>query len=90
MMAIHWIGERAGQRSLELLRDTVNGNDADTEVQRQAVHAISERPAEEAVPLLIKIARTHQNSEVRKMAIHWLGESGDPRAIEFFREVLSK
>jgi HEAT repeat protein len=89
-MAIHWIGERAGERSLELLRDTVNSNSADTEVQMMAVHAISERPTEEAVPLLIKIARTHPNSEVRKMAIHWLGESGDPRAIEFFREVLSK
>jgi HEAT repeat protein len=89
-MAIHWIGERAGQRSLELLRDTVNSNNADTEVLMQAVHAISERPTEEAVPLLIKIAKTHPNSEVRKMAIHWLGESGDPRAVEFFREVLSK
>jgi HEAT repeat protein len=89
-MAIHWIGERAGQRSLELLRDTVNSNGADTEVQMQAVHAISERPTEEAVPLLIKIARTHPNSEVRKMAIHRLGESDDPRAVEFFREVLSK
>jgi HEAT repeat protein len=89
-MAIHWIGERTGQRSLELLRDTVNSNDADTEVKMQAVHAISERPTDEAVPLLIKIARTHPNSEVRKMAIHWLGESGDPRAVEFFKEVLSK
>ncbi|HEV7860726.1 MAG TPA: HEAT repeat domain-containing protein [Pyrinomonadaceae bacterium] len=89
-MAIHWIGERAGERSLELLRDTVNSNGADTEVQMMAVHAISERPTEEAVPLLIKIARTHPNSEIRKMAIHWLGESGDPRAIEFFKEVLTK
>jgi HEAT repeat protein len=89
-MAIHWIGERAGERSLELLRDTVNSNGADAEVQMQAVHAISERPTEEAVPLLIKIARTHPNSEVRRMAIHWLGESGDPRAVEFFKEVLTK
>jgi HEAT repeat protein len=89
-MAIHWIGERAGERSLALLRDTVNNDGGDTEVQMMAVHAISERPTDEAVPLLIKIARTHPNSEVRKMAIHWLGESGDPRAVEFFREVLSK
>lgn len=88
--AIHWIGERAGERSLELLRDTVNSSNADTEVQMQAVHAISERPAEEAVPLLIKIAKTHPNAEIRRQAMHWLGESGDPRAVEFFKEVLSK
>jgi HEAT repeat protein len=88
--AIHWIGERAGERSLALLRDTVNSNTDDQEVQMQALHAISERPADEAVPLLIKIARTHPNSEIRRAAMHWLGESGDPRAVEFFKEVLSK
>lgn len=89
-MAIHWIGERAGKRSLELLRDTVNSADADTEVQIQALHAISERPPDEAVPLLIKVARTHPNPDLRRFAIHRLGESGDPRAVEFFKEVLSK
>ena len=40
--------------------------------------------------LLIKIARTHPNQMVRKQAIRSLGESGDPRAIDFFREVLTK
>jgi HEAT repeat protein len=87
--AIHRIGERVGRRSLELLRETVESNSADTQVQMQAVHAISERPAEEAVPLLIKIAKTHPNQQVRRRAVHQLGESGDPRALEFFREVLS-
>lgn len=86
--AIHMIGERAGKRSLDLLRETVESSNADTQVQMQAVHAISERPAEESVPLLIKVARTHPNQQVRRRAIHVLGESGDPRALEFFREVL--
>jgi HEAT repeat protein len=86
--AIHMIGERAGKRSLDLLRETVESSSADTQVQMQAVHAISERPAEESVPLLIKVARTHPNQQVRRRAIHVLGESGDPRALEFFREVL--
>jgi HEAT repeat protein len=86
--AIHMIGERAGKRSLDLLRETVESSSAETQVQVQAVHAISERPAEESVPLLIKIARTHPNQQVRRRAIQVLGESGDPRALEFFREVL--
>jgi HEAT repeat protein len=86
--AIHVIGERAGKRSLDLLRETVDSSSAETEVQMQAVQAISERPADESVPLLIKIARTHSNQQVRRRAIHVLGESGDPRALEFFREVL--
>ena len=88
--AIHWIGEKASQKSLEFLKETVNSNSADTEVQMQAVHAISEKPVEQSVPLLIQVAKTHPNQQVRRAAIHWLGESGDPRALEFFREVLSK
>ena len=88
--AIHMIGEKAGRRSLELLRETVESNAAETQVQMQALHAISERPAEESVPLLIKVAKTHPNQQVRKAAIHRLGESGDARALEFFREVLAR
>ena len=88
--AIRLLGERAGKRSLEFLSATAQSSDGNAEVQVQAVRAISERKAEEAVPLLIKIAKTHANQMVRKQAIRALGESGDPRAVEFFREVLAK
>lgn len=87
--AIHILGERADRRSLTLLSETVDSNSAETEVQIQALHAISERPAEESVPLLLKAAKSHPNSQVRRAAIHWLGESGDPRALEFFHQVLT-
>jgi hypothetical protein len=88
--ALFWIGQKAGQRSLDVLGKTVDSDDADTDVQKQAVFAISQRPKDEAVPLLIKIAKTHAKSEVRKQAMFWLGQTGDPRALEFFKEVLSK
>jgi HEAT repeat protein len=88
--ALFWLGQKAGKRSLEALGKTVDSNDADTEVQKQAVFAISQRPKDEAVPLLIKIARTHQKPAVRKQAIFWLGQTGDERALEFFKEILSK
>jgi HEAT repeat protein len=88
--AIRLLGERAGKRSLDFLSAAAQSPDGNTEVQIQAVRAISERKADEAVPLLIKIAKTHSNQLVRKQAIRALGESGDPRAVEFFREVLSK
>jgi len=88
--AIRLLGERAGKRSLDFLSQTAQKTDGNAEVQVQAVRAIGERHAEESVPLLIKIAKTHPNQMVRKQAIRSLGESGDPRAVEFFREVLSK
>ena len=88
--AIRLLGERVGKRSFEFLSQTAQSTDANVEVQVQAVRAISERHADESVPLLIKIARTHPNQLVRKQAIRSLGESGDPRAVEYFREVLTK
>jgi HEAT repeat protein len=88
--AIRLLGERAGKRSFDFLSATAQSTDGNAEVQVQAVRAIGERRSEESVPLLIKIAKTHPNQLVRKQAIRSLGESGDPRAVEFFREVLSK
>jgi HEAT repeat protein len=88
--AIFWLGQKAGQRSLEVLGSTVERNDEDTEVQKQAVFAISQRKKDESVPMLIKIAKTHQKGEVRKQALFWLGQIDDERALELFKEILSK
>jgi HEAT repeat protein len=88
--AIRLLGERVGKRSFEFLSQTAQSADGDVEVQMQAVRAIAERKSEESVPLLIKIAKSHQNQAVRKQAIRSLGETGDPRAVEYFREVLTK
>jgi HEAT repeat protein len=88
--ALFWLGHKAGEKSLGVLKDVVEKEDADTEVQKHAVFVISRRPVEEAVPLLIKIARTHQKAEVRRQAIFWLGRTGDARALAFFEEILGK
>jgi hypothetical protein len=39
--------------------------------------------------MLIRIAREHQDPEVRKSAMFWLGQTGDPRAVAFFEEILT-
>ncbi|HEY0546975.1 MAG TPA: HEAT repeat domain-containing protein [Pyrinomonadaceae bacterium] len=86
--AMFWLGQKVGEKSLGVLKEAVD--DPDTEVQKQAVFVISRRPNDEAVPLLIKIARTHPKGEIRKTAIFWLGRTGDERALAFFEELLSK
>jgi HEAT repeat protein len=88
--AIFWLGQKAGERSLKALGDVINGTDEDTEVQKQAVFALSQRPKDEAIPILIRIAKTHQNAAVRKQAIFWLGQTGDERAVDLFEEILQK
>jgi HEAT repeat protein len=64
--------------------------DPEVEVKKKAVFALSQLPKEEGVPLLIGLARTHRSPEVRKQAMFWLGQSGDPRALSFFEEVLKR
>ena len=59
-------------------------NDPDTDVKKRAVFALSQLPKDEGVPLLIKVAKTNQNPAVRKQAMFWLGQSKDPRALQFF------
>lgn len=88
--AMFWLGHKAGEKSLGVLKDAVEATDADTELQKHVVFVLSRRPKDEAVPLLIKIARTHPKGEVRKDAIFWLGRTGDERALAFIEEILSK
>ena len=62
----------------------------DTKVKERAVFALSQLPQDEGVPKLIDVARTNRNPAVRKQAIFWLGQSRDPRALDFFVEVLAR
>ena len=59
-----------------------------TAVKKKAVFALHQMPAGEGVPLLIKVARSNRNPEVRKQVVFWLGQSKDPRALQFFEEIL--
>jgi hypothetical protein len=78
-------GERASKRSFEFLSADAQEYGWKCGGAGAGGAAISERRAERSVPLLIKIARTHPNQMVRKQAIRSLGESGDPRAVDFFK-----
>lgn len=81
------LAQAAGRRVAPDLVSAVD-NDPDTEVKKRAVFAISQLPKDEGVPLLMRLAREHQNLAVRKQAMFWLGQSKDPRALEFFETVL--
>ena len=87
--ALFWLGQKAGERAVRALRTAVD-NDPDHDVRVKAVFAISQLPRDESVPRLIELARTHRDPEVRKQAMFWLGQTGDPRAVEFFEAVLKK
>ncbi len=87
--ALFWLAQKAGQKASATIADRID-QDPDTDVKKKAVFALSQLPKDEGVPMLIKVARTNPNPEVRKQAMFWLGQSRDPRATDFFAEVLGK
>ena len=88
--ALFWLAQRAGQKVAEAAINDAIANDPETEVKKKAVFALTQMPSGEGVPLLIQVARTNRNPEVRKQAMFWLGQSKDERALSFIEEVLAK
>jgi HEAT repeat protein len=87
--SVFWLGQAAGEAATRGLDSIVQqSGEEDLEVRKHAVFALSQRPAEEGVPALIRIARTNRQPELRKTALFWLGQSDDPRAISLFEELL--
>jgi hypothetical protein len=88
--AVFWLGQAAGDAATSNLNSLVLDNSVDREVREQAVFALSQRPRDEGVPALIAVAKTNKDPEIRKTALFWLGQSGDPRALDLFEQLLTK
>jgi hypothetical protein len=86
--ALFWLGQKASRAAAAAITKAIE-EDPETEVKEKAVFALSQLPRDEGVPLLIRQARTNRNPVVRKQALFWLGQSGDPRALAFFEEILT-
>jgi HEAT repeat protein len=86
--ALFWLSQKAGERAAGTIGRAVD-EDPISEVRKLAVFAISQLPQDEAVPRLIALAQTHKDPGVRKQAMFWLGQSGDPRALEMFERILA-
>jgi HEAT repeat protein len=86
--ALFWLAQKAGNKQV---RDVIAGavvNDPGRSVKEQAVFALQQMPPDQGVPLLIDVAKNNADPAVRKRAMFWLGQSKDPRALDFFSQVL--
>jgi len=86
--AIFWLGQAAGEAATRGLDSLATDTKGDRELRKQAVFALSQRPQSEGVPILIRLARTDRDPEIRRDALFWLGQSTDPRALDLFEELL--
>lgn len=87
--AVFWLGQAAGDAVADL-RGLADDDGEDVEIRKSAVFALSQRPNGEGVGPLLTIAKGTGDARVRRQAIFWLGQSGDPRALAYFEDVLTK
>jgi len=88
--ATFWLSQAAAEAATRGLAEIAEDEDGDRDIRAAAVFGLSQRPEDEGVPVLIRIATTNDDPEIRKQALFWLGQSDDPRAIELFEELLTK
>jgi len=88
--AVFWLSQAAGDKAAEGLASLAEDDKEDRDVRNQAVFALSQLPKDEGVPILIRVARTNRDPDVRRKAMFWLGQSDDPRALSLFEEILTK
>ena len=87
--ALVFLAQRAADQALPAI-DAALQKDQDTEIKKLAVTALTRFPNGEGIPRLMEVARTHSNADVRRHAMLRLGETKDPRALDFFTQILLK
>jgi hypothetical protein len=84
-----WMANKGGKRVTDDLR-TIATNDPNEQIRKSAVFALSRLPSDEAAAQLIAVADSSKDPVVRRQAIFWLGQSNDPRALEYLTKLLKQ
>lgn len=84
-----WMAMKGGKVVAGDLRE-ISENDPDTQLRKSAVFALSRLPGDEAATQLIQVANTSKDPAVRKQAVFWLGQSRDPRALDYLTKLLKQ
>jgi hypothetical protein len=85
--AVAALGRKSGSATIATLTGIAE-TDADKNVKRRAISALQSMPDGEGVPTLIQIAKNSKDPETKKQAMQTLEHSRDPRALNFFEDVL--
>jgi hypothetical protein len=65
-------------------------NDPETNLKNQALSMLFQLPKEKSIPMLIDVARKNRDHEIRRQAIMYLSQTGDPQAMAFFEKMLTQ
>lgn len=89
--AMFWLGQFAAAK-LEGRPEQLgsDGGDHRDDARSSAVFALSQLRNREGIEPLVQVARTSKEAHLRRTALFWLGDSGDPRAVALFGEILGR
>ena len=80
--AIFWLSQHGDAAMDELMR--MYAADSNSEIKKQIIFALKRMGSPRALAKLYEIARnTSEDTEARKDALHWIGQSGDAASIDF-------
>lgn len=80
--AIFWLSKDGDAAMDELMK--IYATERDEEVKKQIIFSLKRMDTERARAKLYEIARNAgENAEVRKNALHWIGQSGDKQSLDF-------
>jgi hypothetical protein len=85
--ALFWLGQTSvSTPELSRLYDVL----APSRLREHFVFVISQRRDDTAIDKLIDIASRDANHDIRKQAVFWLGQTNNPRAVKFLRDLVTR
>ncbi len=80
--AIFWLSQHGDAAMDELMR--IYATESSAEVKKQIIFALKRMGSPRSLAKLYEIARNPgEDTEVRKDALHWIGQSGDKESVDF-------
>ena len=87
--ALFWMAQMNDKRAAADITSTLKTDTSDS-VREEAVFALSQLEGEQADDALIALLKGDYPRDVKKQALFWLGQSGSPRAMQYFDEALTR
>lgn len=93
MAALHALLNMQSSRAYAILEKIYNDPKSDrcsAELREKALFMLSQVDNDDAVDLLVKIARTDPDADVREQAVFWLSQTGSSEAVDVLLEILDE
>jgi hypothetical protein len=87
--ALFWMAEMGDKRAAKDITAAIE-HDTSSSVREQGVFALSQIEGGGGEDALIALLEGNYPRDVKKQALFWLGQSGSPRAMQYFDEALTK